>query len=162
MDKAHEALLAKELAKAGKLGGKLGGGMAGALGGWLGAHIAGRILPTEWFEQQLAIAQRPETVLAQATAFLAAQGRVAADDEAGTSPFPKVSGILGSGFLKANPTIVHVEVLQASPAGCTVRVTGAAKDGLIRQRSAEKAVQRLVEFLYSLAPSMWPGPAAAG
>lgn len=152
MDNAHEELLTRELAKVGKLGGRIGGGMAGGIGGWIGARIAGRLLPTEQFQQHLTVAQRAEVVLDRATTFLASQGRVVGDDEAGASPFPKVSGLLGSGFLKTNPTVVHVEVLEAQAEGCIVRITGAAKDGLIRQRSAEKAVQRIVEFLAPSAP----------
>ena len=150
MDNVQEELLAKELAKAGKLGGKLGGGVAGSVGGWLGAKIAAKVLPTQECERQVIVAQPMETVLTKVATFLASQGRIVGEDEAGTSPFPKLTGILGSGFLNANPAVVHIEVLIATDSACTVRVRGAAKESLIRQRTAERAVDRVVDFLRSL------------
>jgi|GEM_PF-2263029 len=150
MDNTQEELLAKELAKAGKLGGKLGGGIAGSVGGWLGAKIAAKVLPTEQYEQQVVVAQRMETVLTKVATFLASQGRIVNEDEAGESIFPKLTGILGSGFLNANPAVVRVEVLIATDSACTVRVRAAAKESIIRQRTAERAVERVVDFLRSL------------
>ncbi len=46
-----------------------------------------------------------------------------------------------------NPTVVHVEVIGVDDDSCTLLVSGAAKEGWIKQRSAEKAVNRIVDFL---------------
>jgi hypothetical protein len=45
-----------------------------------------------------------------------------------------------------NPTVLHVEIIAAEEEKCTALMTGHAKEGLIKQRSAEKAVKRLIEF----------------
>jgi hypothetical protein len=150
MSNQQDDLLARELSKVGSLGGKIGGGAAGALGGSLGASLAARFLPTEQYQQQVSVSWDVATVLTQLSSFLATEGRIADDREAGTSQFPKISGILGSGFFKMNHTLVHVEVISIDNDTCILSVSGAAKEGLIKQRSAEKAVNRVVEFLTTI------------
>jgi hypothetical protein len=147
MSSEQDEMLARELAKVGSLGGKIGGGAAGALGGSLGATFAARFLPTEQYQQQVSVSRNVATTLTKVVSFLASEGRIANDGEAGTSQYPKVSGILGSGLLNMNPTLVHVEVIGVDNDSCTLLVSGAAKEGLIKQRSAQKAVVRIVEFL---------------
>jgi len=147
MRSQQDDILARELGKVGSLGGKIGGGTAGAIGGSMGASFAARFLPTEQFQQQMTVPQGVSTVLAKLASFLANEGRIANDSEAGTSQYPKISAVLGAGFLKMNPTLVHVEVIGVNNDSCTILVSGAAKEGLIKQRSAQKAVTRIVEFL---------------
>lgn len=147
MSTKQEDLLARELGKVGSLGGKIGGGAAGAIGGSLGASFAARFLPTEQCQQQVGVSLDVATALTKLTSFLENEGRVANDSEAGTSQYPKISGVLGSGFLNMNPTLVHVEVIGVDNDSCLLLVSGAAKEGLIKQRSAQKAVNRIVEFL---------------
>jgi hypothetical protein len=79
--------------------------------------------------------------------FFVTEGRIADERETGTSPFPKISGVLGSGFLRMNPTLVLVEVIRVDDDSCVLLINGAAKEGLIKQRSAAKAVRRVAEFL---------------
>jgi len=45
-----------------------------------------------------------------------------------------------------------VEITAIDAAGCTVSITGAAKEGLIKQRTAEKAVNRVAAALGSAGP----------
>lgn len=150
MDNAQEALLAKELVKAGKLGGKIGGGPAGSIGGWLGGIIASKVLPTETCEQQVIVRQPLQTVLTKMATFLASAGRLAGEDEAAPSDFPSLTGVVGAGFFNMNPAAVQVEVLIATDRACTVRIRAAAKESLIRQHAAEKAVQRVIDYLHTL------------
>ena len=150
MSNQQDDLLARELGKVGSLGGKIGGGAAGALGGSLGARLAARYLPTEQYQQQVSVSRDVATVLTQLCSFLTTKGRIADEREAGTSQFPKISSVIGSGFLKMNPTVVHVEVVGVDKGTCMLLVSGAAKEGLIKQRSAEKAVSQVVEFLRTI------------
>ncbi len=150
MSSKQDDILARELGKFGSLGGKIGGGAAGAVGGSLGASLAARFLPTEQYQQQVNVSQDVATTLTKLAAFLSNEGRIANDSEAGMSKYPKISGVLGSGFLNMNPTLVHVEVIGVDNDSCTLLVSGAAKEGLIKQRSAQKAVIRVVEFLETI------------
>jgi len=147
MSRQQDDLLARELGKVGALGGMIGGGAAGAVGGSSGASFAARFLPTEHHQQQVNVARDVTTTLTRLASFLTNEGRIADDSEAGPSQYAKVSGVLGSGFLKMNPTLVHVEVIGVGNDSCTLLVSGAAKEGLVKQHSAQKAVKRIVEFL---------------
>ncbi len=150
MSKQQDELLVKELGKVGSNWGKMSGGPAGSLGGSLGATIAAQFLPTEQYQQEVSISRDVKTILTQTYSFLSSQGRIAEDSEAGTSEYPKISSVMGSGFLKMNPTFVHVEVIDSDDSSCKLLVSGAAKEGLIKQRSAEKAVCRVLDFLRTI------------
>ncbi|MBN1912690.1 MAG: hypothetical protein JW818_23410 [Pirellulales bacterium] len=150
MTNQQDDLLVKELGKVGELGGRIGGGAAGAIGGAMGAKFAAKFLPTEQHRHEMTVGRDVAAVLTAVTSFLAKEGRIADDAEAGTSTCPKISAILKSGFLQMNPTLVHVEVIAAEANACTLLVSAAAKEGLIKQHSAEKAVRRVVAFLETL------------
>ena len=147
MSNQQDDMLARELGKVGSLGGAISGGAAG---GSLGASLAARLLPSEQYQQQVSISRDVATTLAQLASFLANEGRVASGSETGTSRYPKISGVLGSGFLKMNPTLVHVEVIGVENGSCLLLVSGIAKEGLIKQRSAQKAVSRILKFLQTI------------
>ena len=57
---------------------------------------------------------------------------------------PTVAGVVGGGFFNANPAVVRVRLTPLSDGRCTASVTAYAKEGLIRQRTAEKAVRRVL------------------
>lgn len=150
-------LLARELGKLGAIGGAFAGfgnpaaGIPSAAGGYLGASLAARFLPTERHQLELDLHADPQTVLTQAYALLSSHGRVSDSQELSASPYPGISGVVGSGFLNLNPTVVHVEIVAIESGRCRVLLTGAAKEGLIKQRTAEKAVNRLAAALNLLA-----------
>ena len=54
-----------------------------------------------------------------------------------------VVGVVGGGFLNLNPTVIEVRIT-ALAEGWHASLTGTAKEGLIRQATAEKAVRRVV------------------
>jgi len=154
MNKQDE-LLAREIGKVGTLGGKLGklgGGFPGELGGYIGGSLSARFLPTERYQTTLKLNVDPRTLLAKAYSFFQSKGRVLDDKEGGESPYPKISGILGSGFFNMNPAVIHIEIVSIDDQTCTAIFTGAAKEGLIKQRSAEKAVKRIADSFSTYIP----------
>jgi hypothetical protein len=140
-DAEVEELLAGGLAAAGARGGRKGAGAAGASGGAAGGRFASRFLRIERHEQEIELANPPaEDVLAHL-------GEVVWAARAADGGY-EVRGLVGSGWLDMNPTVVDVDV---RPDGRTT-VRAAAKEGLINQKTAPKAVRRVVETLYSAAP----------
>lgn len=152
----EDDLLAHELGKVGRFGGKLGAGNLGGVGGSLGASLAARFLPTERFSLELKLRADSRTVLAKVYAYLSSKGRVTDSDELRESPHPTASGVVGSGFFNLNPAIVQAQIVGVEAETCTVILTGAAKEGLIKQRTARKAVHRLADELNAS-----PEPSAA-
>jgi hypothetical protein len=56
----------------------------------------------------------------------------------------KLSGHLGSGHFNMNPTVFVIAIRDTSVTGiANVHIRTAAKEGLIKQRSAQKAIDRL-------------------
>lgn len=151
----EDDLLARELGKVGSSGGKLGGGIlgdsiagvAGGIGGFLGASLAAQFLPTERYQSKLKLHANPQMVLAKVYAFISSKGHITDSEELRESPYPTVSGVIGSGFFNMNPAIVHAEIIGIDGEICSVILTGAAKEGLIKQHTAEKAINRLSEHL---------------
>jgi hypothetical protein len=139
MDREDE-FLAREI---GKVGAFSGAGM----GGYWGANLVARFLPKERFQLELELQADPHTVLEKAYAFLSSNGGITDSDELQDSHYPTISGVIGSGFWNMNPAILHVEFVAVDGETCRVLLTGAAKEGLIKQRTAEKAVMRLAEAL---------------
>ena len=108
------------------------------------------IVPNRQFQRRVSVSGDPAQVLAKATSFFADKGRIADDHEASTSQYPKVSGVVEAGFFNMNPTLVHIEVISVDDASCTLLLSGSAKEGLIKQQSAEKAVGRVADFLKTI------------
>ena len=58
---------------------------------------------------------------------------------------PELSVICGSGHLNLNPTIISL-VIDPLETGARVSVRGIAKEGLVKQDSARKAVEKVREL----------------
>jgi hypothetical protein len=58
-----------------------------------------------------------------------------------------VRGIVGAGTMNLGPAVITVTMPAASAGGTTVRVRGAAKEGLIKQHAGHKAAERLAAAL---------------
>ena len=154
MSKSDDDILAQEIGKAGELGGELGGlfssgsavGKTAGLGGSLGATLAAKFLPTETFTEKLPLKIPPEKALKLGFSVLTKLGVLQTDDD-NKPPYPLLKALVKSGFLNMNPAVVYFEILDGDSTACEVTVTAAAKEGLIKQHTAEKAVQRVVSAL---------------
>lgn len=154
MSSSDDDLLARELGKAGELGGKLGAILSGGseekkdavLGGSLGARFAAKFLPTETHREKVSLNMAPERAIKFGYSVLTKLGKLQTDDN-DSPPYPLLKAVVGSGFLNMNPAVVYVEILDGNSTSCEVTVTAAAKEGLIKQHTAAKAVQRVVSAL---------------
>lgn len=63
------------------------------------------------------------------------------------SNIPCLWAVVGSGALSLNPTIICLEFTSATEDITAIQITASAKEGLIKQKSAEKAVQQLKQLL---------------
>jgi hypothetical protein len=148
----EDEILAAELGKVGAQGAGLGVaaggvlGMAGKLGGAWGAAFAGRRLRKNVHEIELTLAAPSDEVFVQVVSLVGSMGRLVA--QTGPSDGKAiVRGILGAGIMNLNPAVVTVTMLPANGRGTSVRIRGAAKEGLIRQRAGQKASERLAASL---------------
>lgn len=150
-------LLARELAKIAKLSEKYVAKWSGdsdlakvsTFGSQWGAALAAKYLPTETHSVELEIQSEPQMLLTKIHAYLLSNGRVTESEELAASPLPSIAGVVGSGFMNKNPAIVQAEITEISDSGCKLLLSAAAKEGLIKQHTAEKAVKRLQDHLQS-------------
>ncbi len=97
-------------------------------------------------EIPLDLRQPPDQVRARALEAIGKTGHDlrgpgAAEDEV------RVIGVIGSGSMNMNPTVVLVTISPAAD-GSKVTVRGAAKEGLLfKQRAGEKAARRIADAL---------------
>lgn len=156
MSSSVEDILERELAKLGRnsgaLGGLAGAGLAGAAGGGLGggtgAAWAARRLPSRGAQTTVEVAMNPRAALTAAFRALSNVGQIVPDEV--TPNEPVLRAVVGAGTAGLNPGVIElsVEAISEEKAKITVRAT--AKEGLIKQHTAEKALQRV------LAAAGWP------
>ena len=147
-------ILARELDKIGRAGaeiGEIGGALLGVetisgTGVSLGAQAAARFLPTEVFSEQRLLNVPADKALRLGFSVLSRLGDLQRGGPEEV-PHPSLRAIVRAGLLNMSPTVVYFEILRADSSSCTVKLTGAAKEGLIRQRIAEKAVHRVMSAL---------------
>lgn len=58
-----------------------------------------------------------------------------------------IRAVVGGGVARMNPVVVTVTLKAAGPAQTRVKVRGAAKEGLIKQRAGEKTATKVVAAL---------------
>jgi len=117
----------------------------GALGGSASAFVASRYLPTEVFTADIAVRGDSQTVLPKIVNVLSRLGTIQEDSQG--SRFPHIAALIGSGFLNMNPCLILCEVISEAAGQCTVRLSAGAKEGLIKQQTAKKAVGRVSQLL---------------
>jgi hypothetical protein len=111
----------------------------GHLGG-VGSKLVARFLSNIHYEVRIDVAAPPDEVRPFIAALLANIGR--------PNPLlPDSFVVCGSGHANLNPTIVSAEVAPFG-AGSQVVIRAVAKEGLIKQGSAKKAVERVSELLW--------------
>ena len=150
------AILQKQLGKlgaaAGAVGGLTGGGLLSSLGGALGGYTGSRwmasILRTIGYTESMEVPCSPEKAIKGAASALAAMPsftRWIEDGPQCAKPF--LAALVGSGFGKLNPTVVCLEFAAMNDGTTTVHMAAQAKEGLINQKSAQKAVKNIRELL---------------
>ena len=143
MGASADEVLERELEKLGRLGGSVGAGLVGAAGGGLGAKWAARRLSSSSVEQSLEVAMSGRDALTLGYRTLSSIGQVL-PGEVDTGK-PAIRALVGSGILGMNPAVVDLslEIVSEQVVKLTIRAT--AKEGLIKQHTAEKAIRRVIE-----------------
>ena len=110
----------------------------GKLGGLPSRWIA-YLLPNVSFKTSIEISAPFTKVRATVVSLISRAGRTDPD-------LPELSIITGSGYMNLNPTIVTFAVTPTD-SGASVSIHAVAKEGLIRQKSAKKVVERMINLL---------------
>jgi hypothetical protein len=135
ISKLEEDMLVKEIGK-----------LAGFFGG-IGARMAARRLPVEEYEVSaylsVSIAEaRAKSIRVLQHLDARLEFGFTSDEDAGG-----ISAIMGSGHLNLNPTIIRMRFIEKSPEATNVLIRALAKEGIIKQHSAEKAGERINNLL---------------
>ena len=149
-------ILKKQLGKLGTWAGAIGGfsgggllsGLGGALGGSSGARWAAGKLRSGEYKDSLDLPYPMEDAIKTAASILGAMPKFFEwihDNCHHDAPF--VAALVGSGFFAMNPTIICLEFAPTETTATTVHLSALAKEGLINQKSAEKAVNQLKGLL---------------
>jgi len=115
----------------------------------IGAEMAARTLKEEMYETVLEVGQPLAAVkaLIQGAIVQGRNGRLIKQYDG--KGFAVISGTLGSGFLNMNPAVI-ISVLKPRGEHATiVLIKGYAKEGLIKQHTARKAVEKITAALYN-------------
>jgi hypothetical protein len=67
------------------------------------------------------------------------------------TPSSSLKAVIGSGHMNLNPAVVSLVILSVESGGCEIIVTAKAKEGLIDQQTANKAVERVASALKEMA-----------
>jgi hypothetical protein len=134
MTQSEEKVLTREIGK-----------LAGFFGGF-GARFMAKRLPVEECEASIIVAANVDDVRASVYEALNSAGRLT-DAFASQATGDRLSAIVGSGYMNLNPTIVHVGLTESSQASTRISVRAIAKEGVVKQHSAAKAVERIRTLL---------------
>lgn len=141
------------MAAAGALGGSLGNEVGSALaarGGAAGGRFGARFTRPRSAATVVELSRDPEAVREQARAQIADTGVVIDDPNAADDG--SVWGLVGSGAWNMAPALVRVDVEPTAAGGSRVRVRATGQEGLIKQRIAAKAVDRICDAVARHAP----------
>jgi hypothetical protein len=117
----------------------------GRLGGWfgggIGARWAARRLPSIPFETNFELQDSLSGAASAVEALLTKIGRRVPELESNTTA-GLFHAVVGSGHLNLNPTVVRIQ-LQPLESFTSVFIRAVAKEGAIKQHSAQQAVERI-------------------
>jgi hypothetical protein len=120
----------------------------GDIGGF-GARWVAKLLPNVAYKAEFTVPLERDRTIALFAASLGKLGRpipeLPSDLGAGV-----IHMLVGSGHLDLNPTILNIEVTSAQ-SGASIAVSAVAKEGLVAQHSARKAVERVQKLVHALA-----------
>lgn len=149
VDIKNDNILEREVGKAGSKGGAIGGFIGGGLlsaisgsyGGNLGAIWAANNMKTDEVHDKITLQKDLTTSMKAVSNALSSMGTII--DASQYTEHLVVSACCGSGFFNMNPAIICVEFLQIGNAQMELYVSGYAKEGLIKQKTAIKAIKKL-------------------
>lgn len=155
--KNDDDLLAEELGKIGKFGGNIGAALSGnpllgkaaGIGGYLGASITTNFLPTESCTEKINLNVSADEGIKAGYSVLQKLGELKSD-ESSKAPYPFLKAVIGSGFFNMNPAVLYYEILNGDSNSCEITITAAAKEGLIKQHTAKKAVKKVKSALNTI------------
>jgi len=114
-----------------------------AAGARLGAEWAAKRLKSERHDRSIAYMVDIDTACEDVYEILSGMGEII---ETSDEPLG-IAAVVGSGFLNMNPTIVTATFAPEDEGATAIHLSAVAKEGLIKQKSAEKAITRLIEIL---------------
>jgi hypothetical protein len=132
MGRADDDILVQEIGK-----------LAGLFGGF-GARAAAKRLPTEEYQALIELDGALSPVREKALQILRREGRILDQKNA---EHDSLSAVVGSGHLNLNPTIIHVKLSATSAERTQLSLRGVAKEGLLKQDSARRAVEKITALL---------------
>lgn len=109
-----------------------------------GIELVGKILKEETSEVVLEPGGTWEAVAGKLRAAILGSPRSRIVKDAALEHGYVVSGVIGSGAMNMNPAVI-IGVIYTVEGRTTVLVKAVAKEGLIKQKTAEKAVKRIVQ-----------------
>lgn len=124
--------------------GELGGAVARSRGA-LGVSFAASVLKTDVVHDTIYIAKDLKESMELVTCYFKEHGELI--DTSEYSDVPIVSACVGSGCWNLNPAVLCVEFLVQSDNSTLLNITGYAKEGLIKQKTAIKAIEGLKHSL---------------
>jgi hypothetical protein len=107
-----------------------------------GGRVVSR-LTTQRFETVVDVRSESVSALLTFSDAIARLGWLLGDDQG--RPEHTVAGVVRGGFMNLNPAIVEVRIAPVAEGRCRATLTGIAKEGLIKQRTGEKAVWRVLD-----------------
>jgi hypothetical protein len=109
----------------------------------VGGRIVARRLESYRFETVVAIRADPGNAALAFSSAISRLGRLLGGDPAGAEP--TVAGVVGGGLMNLNQAVVEVRIAPVAAGQSRATLTGIAKEGLIKQRTGEKAVRRVLD-----------------
>jgi hypothetical protein len=107
----------------------------------VGGGIAAPRIPTIRFEIIVEVGADPQVAATKFTEAITRCGRLVRGALSESGP---IVGVVGGGFLNKNPAVVEIRVAPIDDGRCRATLGGTAKEGRIKQRTAEKAVRRVL------------------
>lgn len=142
-------ILEKELGKIGFKGSVTGGfiragllgGIGAGFGGKIGASWAASKLKTDEIHDRISLSKNITESMTTVIQALSSMGTII--DASQYSDYPVISACCGSGYANMNPVVLCVEFIQNGNEKTDLHISGYAKEGLIKQKTAIKAIEKL-------------------
>lgn len=144
MNTKDDAIIKRKLAKLDKtadiIGAAVGVRPLGSGASWVASK-----LPTGTVREVITVADPAKIALEKVYKLLKKSGEII--DSKKKQKFPTLKAVVGSGFFNLNPTIVHLEIRPTKGGATELYLEASAKEGLLPQHSAEKAIKRIKQAL---------------